>query len=339
MVVMRDESHENESTGLHKPQDASAMPPPLAAMAEALRANAEALHRINESQQKMAETMERTDKSAQIITSTRALNETFRSLSDIQRGLLDAVVERGGMSFGVVLLLILVFMVLAGLGGFWAAERWGTTQRPEQAAAHMAAIQKAGDLERDFRQIELRFQEAKDDAAQWRSRHDAGAAERQRLERERDAARAGKAPLELRIKELEGELGTQKARLENFLEVKAQADQAGVLQQRNVILEQENRQLQKRVEEIEGRNKAMQEFFGNKLLDGKLGDPEAIKAIARELGLYTEPDLPDPKADAAGGPVVLTARGRRVLEQQLRRLLPDQADETIQVLSIRAIEG
>ena len=66
---------------------------PFAAMADALRANAEALQRIDSNQRKIAESIEKGDKAGQVITSTRALNETFRGLADIQRGLLDAVVS------------------------------------------------------------------------------------------------------------------------------------------------------------------------------------------------------------------------------------------------------
>jgi hypothetical protein len=63
------------------------------AMAEALRANADALHQIDTSQRKMVESLRRTDRASQVVTSTKALNETFRGLSEIQRGLLEALVR------------------------------------------------------------------------------------------------------------------------------------------------------------------------------------------------------------------------------------------------------
>ncbi len=345
---MPDDRHDDDQKSLQRPLDPSEMPAPLAAMAEALRANAQALHKIDESQRKMAETMERTDKSAQVITSTKALNETFRSLSDIQRGLLDALVNRRGFSIGVVLVLLLLFGVMAGLGGFWAAQRFGPRDPSGvTGAAHAAAVQRASDFERVARDAERRYEDAKQSADDWKTRQLAAETERLRLNGELTASRAGLEPLRLRIKELEGEAGVQKARLSNFLEVKAQADQASVFQQRNAILERDNTMLTGRVQELERKLTATQEFFGKKLMDGNLGDPEAIKEIASKLGFFEkDSDLaggvgPGKKADGAEqkGPVLLTQRARRVIEQQLRRLLVDQGDESVQILKFRAMEG
>ena len=77
---------------------------PFAAMAEALRFNAEALQRIDANQRRLSENLEKSEKATQMVASTRALNETFKGLSEIQRGLLDAVVRGrngGGMGLNI----------------------------------------------------------------------------------------------------------------------------------------------------------------------------------------------------------------------------------------------
>ena len=86
--------------------------------------NAEALHKIDSSQRQMADSLRKSDKVTQVVTSTKALNETFRGLGEIQRGLLETLVKdrngRGGTSpiaFVVIDSVSLGSMLLMKCGG------------------------------------------------------------------------------------------------------------------------------------------------------------------------------------------------------------------------------
>jgi hypothetical protein len=296
----------------------------MAAMAEALRANAEALHRIDQSQKKIAETMARSERSQQVVTSTRALNDTFRGLSEIQRGLLDAVVRnRGGGA--ATLVLVLVVAVLSGGIGLLASE-------------HFLSGDKVGRdvLEESRREADALSREAIDLKAQLRE-----GAERERAWSERIdgknkeiAAAAGEsAKLEERIAQLEADLEANRAQLEEYLVVKQRADQAGELMQANMILSRDNRTLKDKVAQLEEERRKLYSWMGDRVLEMRGGDREAILDTARKLGLYEEPEPPAPE----GGPIPLSKRAERKIIQQLDRLMPD-GDSYLRVLKIGAIE-
>jgi hypothetical protein len=71
------------------------MAAPLAALAAAFQANAEALRRSQEVQADLGRALQRADRSEMVVQTTGALNDTFKNLSSIQRGLLQRLEESG----------------------------------------------------------------------------------------------------------------------------------------------------------------------------------------------------------------------------------------------------
>jgi hypothetical protein len=321
-MIQPEESPVEERALQPRPEPTS-MPAPLAAMAEALRANAEALRRLDASQHRIAETIERSDRAQEVVASTRALNETFRGLSEIQRGLLDAVVKtrRGAGSpllFVFAALLAAILSVL--LYDRWVASRTVPIRRFEEARAEAATLREG-------------VEELKDRLA-------AGAAqEREGRERlaERDealAAAAGRAEEQAgKMRDLERELREKEARLDQFLAVKAQADLAGALQIQNAGLEREIRDLREKVSGLERERANALEVFGDKLMDLRGVDPEELKAVARGMGIYAG-DAPAP----VPGSVTLSRSGERLLTGQVNRLLPD-AEESYDIVHVAAVDG
>ncbi|MHC4547441.1 MAG: hypothetical protein ACYTEZ_01580 [Planctomycetota bacterium] len=298
------------------------LPPPLAALAEAMRVNAEALRRIDATQRRMAETIERSDKSQQVIASTRALNATFRGLSEIQRGLLDAVVRRGGGGRTVLTpLIVLAVAIFAGLVSVLLYQQWAADRTVSRAVYEEARREGEG-LARQNRDLGARLASQERDAGQ----------RREAFERDRERLQSTGTELERRIEALEGELETKSARLESYLAVKAQADLAGALQIRNMSLEREVRDLQERLAGLRRERESLYGYFGDKLLDLRDGDPEAVKAMARKLGVYRDP-APPPAPD---GPIHLAGSSKRLLVRQLNRLFPD-AEEAYDVIDVGAI--
>ena len=83
---------ETSLSRVDKPEIA-ADPLAIAAMAEAFRTQAEILQNINRTQREIAQNLEKNERAQGVLTSTRALNDTFKGLTDIQKGLLDAVTD------------------------------------------------------------------------------------------------------------------------------------------------------------------------------------------------------------------------------------------------------
>jgi hypothetical protein len=295
---------------------------PLAALAEAMRANAEALRRMDASQRKMAESIERSDKAQQVVASTKALNETFRGLSEIQRGLLDAVVRtRAGAARSPGL----VFLAVGGVAAVLAVLLYAQWMdgRTVALSTYDQARQKAEDLTATNRDLKAQLDGQDRDH---RGRREAYEASRRELE-------AAKDDLTRRTKALEAELETKKARLENYLAMKAQADLAGGLQVRNMSLEREVRDLKGRLEGLKREREELYGSLGDRLLDMKGGDPEAIKAMAKKLGIYKEPEPLPPR----NGPVLLDGTFKRMVVRQLNRLFPD-AEEAYDVIDVGKVE-
>jgi hypothetical protein len=300
--------------------DLQSMPAPLAAMAEALRANAEALQRLDANQRHIADTIERSDRAQQVVASTRALNETFRGLSDIQRGLLDAIVKtrRGGspLLFAVAALLLALFAVL--LYDRWMVARTVPIERYEETRAEAAALRTT------IEDLKGRIAAGGEQARTYESRLG---------EKEEALAAAARKAEELggKISTLELDLKEKEARLEQFLAVKSQADLAGALQIQNAGLEREIRDLREKVTTLERERANALEVFGNKLMDLRGVDPAEVKEAARKLGVYEEPP-PPPKP----GTVTLSRSGERLLVGQLNRLLPD-AEESYDLVHVGGV--
>jgi len=302
---------------------------PLAAMAEALRANAEALRRIDSNQRKIADSIEKGEKATRLIASTRNLNETFRNLGEIQRGLLDALVRtRGGVrGVGWILLTgILLALVLGWLLGdrFGGRDDAGTTTALADARGRVDALTRDLEAARD----EARRQEAADGA--WHERFDSERKRTATLQKEAEEATA-------RISELQEELAGKEASLKEYLSMKDIADQTGQVMTRNAYLEQEAKDLRERLTHSEKERERILGLLADAKLDAMEGDPEAILRAAEAKGVI-EP--PAGKADATGGPAVLTARDRRVVMGQVNRLLRQAVgDDSWELLDFSAIDG
>jgi len=299
---------------------------PMAAMADALRANAEALRRIDQSQRRMAERMERTDRAQQVVTSTRALNETFRGLSEIQRGLLDAVVKaRGRGARPGFLAALLAVGLLTGLLGFLLADRWLERDKVSRTL-----------FEQTQSRVDALADEKADLAARLHAAETASTGLERRLEERGEASRAaGRERDELadRVKELEKELETKQARLEEYVAVKAQAETAGRYQIDNMALRRENERLRGKVAKLEGAERKLLAFFGEKLAESGGIDPDVMMRAAKQMGIVKEA----PPPAEPGGPVRLEGRRKRLFLDQGNRLLPD-ADEAYDLFEVGSIE-
>jgi len=308
--MIRPDDTTGEERGLKAP-DPQSLPAPLAAMAEALRANAEALHRLDQSQHRIAESIEKSERAQQVVASTRTLNDTFRGLSEIQRGLLDALVKRNQGGGGGSPLLLALAAILSGLLCVLVYDRW-VTDRTVPKERYEDARRESDRLRGTIEDLK------KEDAAAALREQDSA---RRLSEKDEALVAAGRSAEETgsRIRELERDLREKEERLEQFLAVKAQADLAGALQIQNAGLEREIRDLKERISGLERERANSLEVFGDRLLElGGSVDPEQIRAIASKMGLYPEPG-PPPQP----GVVTLSRSAERLLVGQVNRLLPD----------------
>jgi hypothetical protein len=318
---------DDDDRALKAPEPLGGLPAPLQAMADALRANAEALQKLDRSQQRIAESIEKSERAQQVVASTRALNDTFKGLSEIQRGLLDTLVKAGRGGRGASPLLILLAAILSGLLSILVYDRWISERTVPNSRLAEARAEADG--------LRARIEEMKTQA----SAADARDQEAERGLKERDEALAaagrGAAEAAAKTEKLERELREKETRLEQFLAVKAQADLAGALQIQNAGLEREVRDLKERIMGLEKERANALEVFGEKLLDIRGVDPAELKALASRMGLYEEPAARPPP-----GVVTLSRSLERLPVQQVNRLLPDAIEESYDLVRAGAlVEG
>lgn len=298
---------------------------PVAAMAEALRVNAEALRRLDASQKSLREAVEKGERAQQVVASTRALNETFRGLSEIQRGLLEAVVKDSGRGRGLPLAFAAI-AVLAALLGFLAYERLradDAVPRDLYEAARSAGEAAHGELG------ELRAS-----AAGGREREAALRADLERRNGELADAERTSASRKAEIERLEAELGTREERLQQYLSVKEVADTAGAMQVENLRLQGENRRLREQLDRSEAERAWVLEQLGRYKMDAKGGDPEAIRQKALAMGVIKEPEPPAPE-----GTLPLDGTSLRLVKRHLNRLLGQAPGEEIyELLDVGSVE-
>ncbi len=324
--MIRPDDTGSEERGLKAP-DGPSLPVPLAAMAEALRANAEALHRLDESQRRIAESIEKSERAQQVVTSTRTLNDTFRGLSDIQRGLLDALVKRKQGGGGASALLLALAAILSGLLCVLVYDRWLSDRTVPK--------ERYEDARRENDRLRATIEDLKGQGAAGAARE--GEAERKLEGKDEALAAAGRAAEEAtaKIRDLERDLREKEARLEQFLAVKAQADLAGALQIQNQGLEREVRDLKERIAGLERERANALEVFGDKLVElGNGVDPEQLKKVAKQLGVYDDP-APPPQP----GVINLSRSAERLLVSQVNRLLPDGEESYDLVRAAAVVEG
>jgi hypothetical protein len=325
-----------EERGLtpHEPPSGKeqALGAPFAAMAEALRANAEALHRIDSNQRKIAESLEKGDRAQKLVSNTRALNETFRGLSDIQRGLLDAVVSDRGRGRGLPFAFAAI-AILAALLGFLLYERWTGTEtvsrelydQSQQAKEGLTA--QVGDLRARLRELDRRAEALGSKLGERDEALAAGKRERADLERKRS--------------ELESELATKEARLREYLTVKEVADRTGTVEVRNIQLEGENRDLREKLGRTEIERNRLLELLGEEKIANRGPDPGQILKRAEDMGVVPARKELEKEAQIPGpdGPGTLTPGLRRRVRRQLNHLLQQSpGEEAYELIDFKGIE-
>ncbi len=105
-----------------RPNDPSLAPgaeAPLREIAHAFRLNAEALHTLKQMQGDLAASVKRGDRSELVVQSTRALNETFRNLTGVQRELLSRLHQNDAGRRGPLIPLMLLGLLVVLLGGVY----------------------------------------------------------------------------------------------------------------------------------------------------------------------------------------------------------------------------
>ncbi|MFQ5844301.1 MAG: hypothetical protein ACE5JG_04855, partial [Planctomycetota bacterium] len=195
--------------------------PAAAAFAEAFRLQAEALDRLDRTQRRIVDTLERTDKAQHVVASTRALNETFRGLSEIQRGLLDAVLSEKGRGRWLPFAFAAVALLAVALG-FFLYQEW-TRDTTAPLADLTAAERRVADLQGEAErlqgregELERRLSDAARREQDLQGRLDAASRKLQAHE----AARKDRAAEVERLRE---RASAAEAQVGNFLALKARA--------------------------------------------------------------------------------------------------------------------
>jgi len=295
---------------------------PFAAMAEALRANAEAIERIDATQRKIAETLEKGEKASNVVASTRALNDTFRGLGEIQRGLLDAVTKDRGRSRGMPLA-IGAIALLAGLVGILGYDRL-RGDRSVDRATYADARARADELQGLLADARVREQE---EAARRRSLEE-------RLSSAEAAFRGIEAEKAALLREREDLRAQAKAggeKLSQFLEVKERADKAAILELEAAQLQARVRAAEERLERSEKeRERLAALLIEDRYESRKSAEAQKVLDAAKEKGLL-------PKEEPAAPDGSLAPKERRLMIQRVGRLLKRASgEEAYELLDVRA---
>jgi len=309
---------------------------PFAAMADALRANAEALHRLDANQRRLSETLDKSEKATNVIASTRALNETFKGLSEIQRGLLDAVIKDRGRGRGLPFAFAAI-AILALLLGFVLYERW-TGNETVSRELYQQALDKSGGLTREVAAERALAGSVRDEVERLRVTVTGKDDELARSARATAEAERRARDLGEELKRKDADLEANQGRVKNFLAVKEVADRTQETQIRNARLERESSDLRRRAERAERERDRLMEMMAEKRFDEEGPDPQTILDAARKKGLISEPPRP-PKPDADGDSPI-TASQRRRLRKLLNRLLQQSpGEEAYDVISFGGIKN
>jgi len=272
-------------------------------MAEALRANAEALHQIDTSQKRMAESLRRHDRVSDVVTSTKALNETFRGLNEIQRGLLDALVRERGRSAGGgpwALLSLVLLVALLGILGWAQVTEDDRVPRDLYEDARREANQMSGtasSLRESKRDLQTRLGQSDQQLDELRDKDGLNAAE---------------------VIRLTAELERNQAQVDQYLKVKERADAGALLAFDYKRQQNENEDLRRQLARVKEENGRLWDKLRRGIEEGRLGDPEAIIKRAKALKVIPEETGP--------GPVrARTPRELTRIRRRLKRLLEGAA--------------
>ena len=299
-----------------------------AAMAEAFRAQAEMVQRIHETQRTLVEQLHRNDKSPDVLASTRSLNETFKGLSEIQRGLLDAVLrrDRGGplaLLSLIVALSILTFVIVdksTGEPAVLASDHARALDRNRDLELAVTGYRAAEPVHREeTRRLEQRSQDAE-------QRHQESI---RRAETAESALRAS----EKETARLKAEAADRDAQLGEFVLLRQQAAEAGRIQLESVDLIRRLRAAEARAVRLEKER----ERLAGMLLDERIesrSPADKVLAAATERGL-----IPKPKpADDASMP--LRGAAASTFTRRLNRLFQKaEGEDAYEAIVVRGVLG
>lgn len=306
-------------------------PVAIAAMAEAFRAQAEILQNINRTQREIAESLEKSERASGVLTSTRALNDTFKGLTDIQKGLLDALTDsrsRGSLwpialaALGLVACLALLFFLnQAGEPGVPRAEYARVEQSYRRAA-------------QDLARLRLTETERAEELARHKERAERALEERADYEQRAEAAESEAETLRIRNRGLAKKAEIRSDELQSYLAVKAQADRAGLLEVENADLRRRLRDAEQRVKRLDEERLKMADLLLDRTLEARSPAGEILEA-ARKKGLLEDPEPPpDPDSLRLQGTVAST------FVKRLNRLLQKAGGETsYEVIVVKKVEN
>jgi hypothetical protein len=175
---------------------------PLREIAQAFRMNAEALHTLKQMQAEIASSVKRGDRSELVLQSTRALNDTFRNLTSVQRELLEKINGRdkpaGRGPLVPLMILGLLIAVLAGvyviLGEIKKNREVEPALGPAQIAQRFEDSWKSGRIEgarqseREIERLTQALEEAKSRSSTLQTQLDERQAELNGVDRARRTA-------------------------------------------------------------------------------------------------------------------------------------------------------
>lgn len=296
------------------------------AFAEAMRAQAEALQKLDATQRKIADTIEKSEKAQNVVASTRALNETFRGLGEIQRGLLDAVVKDRGRGRGLPFAFAAI-AILAAMLGFLLYQRW-TGEETVGRDVYRDARGRADELATEVAALRVRDSEgshARSDLQRRLSEAESAAAD---LRRELETLRQEKARRDSEAKETE-------ARLAHFVEVKDRADRVPGMEIENAEMRGRLRDLQDRLDRSEKERESLAALLFEERLEARnTASAEKLLAAAKERGLIPAEEKEAP----AAGEVTLSPSQKKAVLRRVNRLLQKATgNETYQLLDVGAV--
>ena len=315
---------ESESKSLRPAAEENAVPA-AAAFAEAFRMQAEALNRLDRTQRKIVDTLERSEKAQNVVASTRALNETFRGLSRIQRGLLDAVLSDKGRGRGMPLMLVAALALTLILGFLLWQERGSADP------ARLAQV------ERELKYARAEQQRLRLVAEETRKRAEAlEGGLRSDLANARESLAAHGASderNEVEMERLRGKASEADGLLQNFLTVKAQAERAGEFEIANIDLRRQLTYAQERVRTLEDGRARLAGLVAEERIAARSPADEVMEA-ARKKGLIKAASAPAP------GPHELKGRAERNLRRRVNRLLQAASGkEAYELLQVGGVDG
>ena len=213
---------------------------PLREIATAFRMNAEALHTLKQMQGDLADSVKRGDRSQLVVQSTKALNETFRNLSAVQRELLsrlDATRAENAPARSPVVPLLLLGLLVVLLGGIYvvldAIDRKGAGA-PQTPPADIAQkvmdswkqgrVEGAEHADAEVRRLTARLEEEQARGRRLEPQLDARGDELGSAERARRSAELERDTFASQIQKARAEVLARKTLEEEVLSLSAQAD-------------------------------------------------------------------------------------------------------------------